>query len=125
MVCIEKLVECIEKFNKGEIDADTSSKIAKQILEDEFDDEEFLDFAIDNYSEMFGYISTGRVNIRIHRDIEGPPNNPSGRPVISLWILMFKFPLMIYEDNSSKFSIAKSRNSVSSISSLNISCLLR
>jgi hypothetical protein len=28
-------------------------------------------FAIANYSEMFGYINTGRVNIRIHRDIEG------------------------------------------------------
>ncbi len=26
---------------------------------------------IENYSEMFGYINTGRVNIRIHRDIEG------------------------------------------------------
>ncbi len=25
---------------------------------------------IENYSEMFGYINTGRVNIRIHRDIE-------------------------------------------------------
>jgi hypothetical protein len=24
MDCIEKLVECIERFNKGEIDADTS-----------------------------------------------------------------------------------------------------
>ena len=34
--CIEKLVKCIERFNKGEIDADTSSKIEKQILEDEF-----------------------------------------------------------------------------------------
>ncbi len=59
------------KFNKGEIDADTSSKIEKQILVDEFDDPEFLEFAIENYSEMFGYINTGRVNIRIHRDIEG------------------------------------------------------
>ena len=37
--CIEKLVECIERFNKGEIDADTSSKIEKLILVDEFDDE--------------------------------------------------------------------------------------
>ncbi len=46
--CIEKLVECIERFNKGEIDADTSFKISKQILEDEFDDEEFLAFAIEN-----------------------------------------------------------------------------
>jgi hypothetical protein len=30
--CIDKLVECIKRFNKGEIDADTSSKISKQIL---------------------------------------------------------------------------------------------
>ncbi len=36
--CIEKLVECQEKFNKGEIDADTSFKIDKQILTDEIDD---------------------------------------------------------------------------------------
>ncbi len=26
---------------------------------------------IENYSEMFGYIATGRVNIRIHRDVTG------------------------------------------------------
>ncbi len=39
--CIEKLVECIERFNKGEIDADTSSKIEKQILVDEFEDTEY------------------------------------------------------------------------------------
>ena len=36
---------------------------------------EFLEFAIENYSEMFGYINTGRVNIRTHRDIEGPPKS--------------------------------------------------
>ena len=30
--CIDKLVKCIAKFNIGEIDADTSSKIEKQIL---------------------------------------------------------------------------------------------
>ncbi len=35
------------------------------------DDPELLEFAIENYSEMFGYIATGRVNIRIHRDITG------------------------------------------------------
>ncbi len=40
---------CIERFNKGKIDADTSSKIEKQILEVEFDDPEFLEFAIDNF----------------------------------------------------------------------------
>ncbi len=71
MDCLEKLVECIERFNKGEIDADTSLKISTQILEDEIDDLEFLEFAIENYSGIFGYINTGRVNIRIHRDIEG------------------------------------------------------
>jgi len=69
--CIDKLVKCIERFNKGEIDADTSYKISKQILVGEFDDSEFLEFAIEHYSEMFGYINTGRVNIRIHMDIEG------------------------------------------------------
>ncbi len=37
LTCIEKLVKCIERFNKGEIDADTSSKIERQILEGEFD----------------------------------------------------------------------------------------
>jgi hypothetical protein len=39
---------------------------------------EFLEFAIENYSEMFGYINTGRVNIRIHRDIEGLPDEQFG-----------------------------------------------
>jgi len=47
-----------------EIGADTSSKIEKQILTDETQDPEFLNFAIENYSEMFGYINTGRVNMR-------------------------------------------------------------
>ncbi len=32
MDCLEKLVDCIAKFNKGEIDADTSCQIEKQIL---------------------------------------------------------------------------------------------
>ena len=42
----------------------------QEILSDEFNDPEFLEFAIENYSKMFGYINTGRINIRIHRDIE-------------------------------------------------------
>jgi len=48
----------------------TSFKIAKQILTDKIDDPEFLEFVIENFSEMKGYIATGRINIRIHRDIE-------------------------------------------------------
>ncbi len=68
--CIEKLVECMEGIDIEEMDCDTCLKMQK-ILSDEIDDEEFLEFAIDNFSEMFGYINTGRVNIRIHRDITG------------------------------------------------------
>ncbi len=30
------------------------------------------DLLIENYSELFGYLATGRVNIRIHRDVTGP-----------------------------------------------------
>ncbi len=43
----------------------------QEILSDEFDDPEFLEFAIENYSEIFGYIVRGNLNIRIHRDITG------------------------------------------------------
>ena len=50
--CIEKLVECIGKFNKNEIVCNTLYKIQKQILIDEIEDEEFLEFAIENFSEM-------------------------------------------------------------------------
>ncbi len=42
-----------------------------EILSDEIDDEKFLEFAIDNLSEMMGYIAQGDLNIRIHRDITG------------------------------------------------------
>ena len=43
----------------------------RQILDDEIDDAEFLEFAITNFSEMMGYIVKGNLNIRIHRDITG------------------------------------------------------
>ncbi len=69
--CLEKLVDCQGKFNKGKIDADTSSKMFEQILIDEIQDTEFLNFAVENISELFGYLATGRVNIRVHRDITG------------------------------------------------------
>ncbi len=38
---------------------------------DEIQDPELLNFAVENISELFGYLATGRVNIRIHRDITG------------------------------------------------------
>ncbi len=46
------------------------------ILTDEIQDTEFLNFAVENISELFGYLATGRVNIRICRDITGP-HSPS------------------------------------------------
>jgi hypothetical protein len=69
--CIKKLVECVEQFNKGEINSDTTFKMQRQILSDEIEDEEFFEFAIKNFSEMMGYIAQGDLNIRIHRDITG------------------------------------------------------
>ncbi len=71
MDCLKKLVDCIGRFNKGEIDADTSFKMFEQSPTDEIDDTEFLNYAVENISKLFGYIATGRVNIRICRDIEG------------------------------------------------------
>ncbi len=71
MVHISRLVDCIERFNNDEIDADTSCQIEKQILTDEIQDTEFRNFAVENSSELFGYLATGRVNIRIHGDVTG------------------------------------------------------
>jgi hypothetical protein len=45
-------LECIEKFNKGEIDCDTAFTMQKQILRYEIDDPEFLGFAIEKFNEM-------------------------------------------------------------------------
>ena len=41
----------------------------QKILSDE--DEEFLEFAIDNLEELSSYIINKKLNIRIHRDITG------------------------------------------------------
>lgn len=68
LACISKLVECMAKLDKGEIDADTSFNMEKQILTDEIDDPEFLTFAIANVSELFSYIVTGHTTIRIYRN---------------------------------------------------------
>ncbi len=60
----------MERFDIEEMDRGTYFKM-HEILKGEIDDPEFLAFAIEHYSEMFGYINTGRVNISLHRDIEG------------------------------------------------------
>ncbi len=61
----------MESCEIGEIDTNACLEFDKQILTDEIDDPEFLNFAIENHSELFGYIASGRVDIRIHRDITG------------------------------------------------------
>ncbi len=71
MQCIDTLTDCQEKYNKGEIDADTSFRIFKQTLTEEINNPEFLVFAIENYSELSSYIASGRISIRIHRNKEG------------------------------------------------------
>ena len=68
--CIEEVAEYIESNDIEKMDCDTCL-IMQEILSDEIEDEEFLDFAIDNLEELFSYIINGNLNIRIHRDITG------------------------------------------------------
>ncbi len=65
--CIEKLTECMEGTDIEDMDCDTCLKM-QEILSDEIDDPEFLEFAIDNLSELTSYIAKGNINIRIHRN---------------------------------------------------------
>ncbi len=56
------------------MDCDTCP-IVQEILSDEIDDAEFLEFTIDNLVELSSYIINGNLNIRIHKDITGPPKD--------------------------------------------------
>ncbi len=73
MNCLEKLVDCRESIDIEDMDCDTCC-IMQEILNDEFDAPEFLEFAIENYSQIFGYIAKGQLNIRINMDITGLPD---------------------------------------------------
>ena len=68
--CIEEIAEYIESNDIEKMDCDTCL-IMQEILSDEIDDTEFLEFAIDNLDELFTHIINGNLNIRIHRDITG------------------------------------------------------
>ncbi len=46
----------------------------KEILTDEIDEMEFLEFSIENLDEILSYVINGNLNIRIHRDITGLPD---------------------------------------------------
>ena len=66
--CVEEIAACIEDNDIKEMDCDTC-RIMQEILSDEIEDEEFLNFAIENLEELSSYIINGNLNIRIHRDI--------------------------------------------------------
>ncbi len=68
--CIEEVAEYIESNDIEKVDCDTCL-VMQEILSDEIEDEEFLDFAIDNLEELFSHIINGNFNIRIHRDSTG------------------------------------------------------
>ncbi len=50
--CIDKLVECMEGIDIEEMDCDTCLK-TQEILSDEIDDPEFLEFAMVNFVMSF------------------------------------------------------------------------
>ncbi len=62
-----------QRFDVVLVDAPPVSETMCSVTHrDESQDPEFLNFAVYNISELFGYIATGRVNIRICRE-DGPP----------------------------------------------------
>jgi hypothetical protein len=65
------LAGCLEQFKKDEIDGNTCFEMQRQTLIDEIDNRVFLDFAIENFSEMIGHIVDGNLNIRILKCITG------------------------------------------------------
>ncbi len=52
---VSRLSVCVESYKSGEIDADTTLKICRRIL-NEIDDPEFPFFAVRNFSELFAFI---------------------------------------------------------------------
>ncbi len=66
--CIEEIAVFMESIDTEKIDCDTCL-IMQEILIEEIEDEEFLEFAIDNLEELSSYINNGNSNIRIHRNI--------------------------------------------------------
>ena len=63
--CVEEIAAYIEDNDIEEIDCVTCL-IMQEILSDEIEDEEFLEFAIDNLEELSSYITNGNSNIGVH-----------------------------------------------------------
>ncbi len=60
----------MEGIDIEDMDCVTCFKM-QEMLSDEIDDPELLNFTVENISELFGYLATDKLNIRIHRDITG------------------------------------------------------
>ncbi len=58
--CIEEIAAYIEDNDIEELDCD-SCLVIQEILSDEIEDEEFLNFAIDNLEELLSYIAKGNL----------------------------------------------------------------
>ena len=74
--CIEKLTECMEGIDTDEIDCDTCLKM-QEILSDEIDNPEFLEFVIENLDELSSYIIEWKFK---HQNSQGY-NRPAKRRV--------------------------------------------
>ena len=68
--CIQEIAQYIDDYPIEKMDCDTCH-VMQEILGDEIEDEEFLEFAMDNLEALLSYIEAGNENIRIHRDITG------------------------------------------------------
>ncbi len=55
----------MEGMNIEEMDCDNYLKI-QEILSDDIDITEFLEYVIENFDELFPHIINGNLNIRIH-----------------------------------------------------------
>ncbi|MCP4268445.1 MAG: hypothetical protein GY777_23190 [Candidatus Brocadiaceae bacterium] len=66
--CIDEIAVFMEGVTTDEMDCDTCL-IMQEILCDEIEDEEFLEFAIDSLEELLSYIAEGDVNIRIPGEV--------------------------------------------------------
>lgn len=60
LCCLEELVEYLESNNIEEMDCDTCL-VMQEILNDEIEDEELLEFAIDNLDALFSHIINGNL----------------------------------------------------------------
>ena len=75
--CIEEIAVYMESIDTEELDCNTCLTM-REILSDEIEDEEFLEFAVENLDELFSYIINGNSIIRIHKGYNRPAKRRVG-----------------------------------------------